>query len=123
MNEAQHVYEHGLSEVVKDNKLLVKAPSIDRYVHENSEFHLEIRSFRPANIPPFNQFQMIHKHQLVSPQVNILVDQNADGTLDEVLKGKIALDQAQSRYANVIETGLQQHKLEKSDETILVKKK
>ena len=123
LNEAQKIYEYGLGEVVRENRLQVKVPSIDRYVYENSEFHCEIRSFRPTNVPPFNQFQMIDKHQLVSPQVNIMVDQNADGTLDEVLKGGIALDHAQSRYADVIETGLQRHELVKVNDRILVRER
>jgi hypothetical protein len=105
LNEVQKIYEYGLDEVVRENRLKVEVPSIDRYIYDNSEFHLEIRSFRPINVPPVNQFQMIEKHQLVSPQVNIMIDQNSDGTLDEVLKGGIALDQARSRYAEVIGIG------------------
>lgn len=123
LSEAQKVYEYGLSKVLKEDRLLVITPSIDRYIQENSEYHLEIRSFRPANVPPFNQFQMTHKHQFVSPQTDILVDQDADGTLDDVLKGRIPLDQAQERYAEAIRTGLQQGKLVRTDERILVKEK
>ena len=123
LNEAQKIYEYGLDEVTKENKLQVRIPTINRYVHESNDFQIEIRSFRPTNAQPFNQFKITDNRPVVHPEIIIIVDQNADGTLDEVLKGEVTLEKVQSQYAEVIEAGLQKRELIKVNNTILVKEK
>lgn len=123
LNEAQKIYEYGLNEVTKEKKLQVRNPSINRYVHDTNDFQLEIRTFRPTNAQPFNEFKITDTRPLVRPEIIILVDQNADGTLDEVLKGKVSMGQVQSRYAEAIAAGLQKGELIKVNGTILVKEK
>jgi len=123
LNEAQKIYEYGLNEVTKENKLQVRNPSINRYVHDRDDFQLEIRSFRPTNAQPFNEFKITDNRPLVRPEIIIIVDQNADGTLDELLKGSITLEEVQSQYAEAIEAGLQKGVLIKVNGAILVKEK
>jgi hypothetical protein len=123
LNEAQKIYEYGLDEVTRENKLYVRVSSNHRYVHENPDFHLEIRSFRPTNAHPFNEFKIVDSRQMVSPQTIVIVDKNADGTLDEVLKGTVALEEAQCRYTEAIEAGLRKGELAKVNGMILVKEK
>ncbi len=123
LSEAQRIYDYGLEKVTKENKLIVRVPSSDRYVHESNNFQIEIRSFRPANAQPFNEFKMIDKRPTVCPEVVVVVDQNADGTLDEVLKGTLSLEKAQARYSEAIENGLSKGELVKVDDAILVKVK
>lgn len=123
LNEAQKIYEYGLDEVTKENKLQVRIPTVNRYVLEKNNFRFEIISFRPTNTQPFNELKIIDKHKLVSPQISVIVDQNADGTLDEVLKGEVTLEKVQSQYDEAIAAGLEKGELIKVNNTILVKEK
>lgn len=122
LEEAQAVYEHGLNELSKENKLQLRMPTAKRYLQESEDFRLEIISFRRTNgQPPFNEFKLTGKRQMVSPQLNVFVDRNADGTLDEVLKGAMVLEKAQAQYAEMIEAGLQRQALIRTNGMILVK--
>lgn len=121
--EAQKIYEYGLERLAQESKLVVRIPSVNRYVYESNDFQIEIRSFRPTEAPPFNEFMITDNRPLVRPEVIIIVDHNADGTLDEVLKGTVTLEKAQSQYAEAIETGLQKGELIKINHAILVKEK
>ena len=123
LNEAQKIYDYGINGVTKENKLRVLNPGIDRYLHEENDFQLEIRSFRPMNAPPFNELKITDNRPIVRPEVIILVDQNADGILDEVLKGSVALEKYQAQYGEMIASGLQKGELIKVNGTILVKEK
>ena len=123
LSEAQRVYEFGLEKVAQEDKLHVRIPSVNRYVYEGYESYLEISSFRPPNAQPFNEFKITDKRQMVSPRIIVLVDQNADGTLDEILKGQVTLEEIQPQYAEAIEVGLAKRALIKTDGTILVKEK
>jgi len=123
LSEAQQIYDYGLNEVSKEKKLQVRNPNINRYLHEKNDFQLEIRSFRPINAQPFNEFKITDNRSLVRPEIIIIVDQNADGILDEVLKGSVSLEKAQSQYAEAIAAGLQKGELVKGNGTILVKEK
>ena len=123
LNEVQKIYEYGLNEVSKEKKLQVRNPDIDRYLLEQNDIQLEIRSFRPTNAQPFNEFRIADNRPLVRPEIIIVVDHNADGNLDEVLKGSISLDKAQSQYAEAIAAGLQKGELIKVNGKILVKEK
>lgn len=119
--EAQRVYEYGLDRLTKENKLQVTLPKVNRYIYENDDYQIEIRSFRPANSQPFNEFKIIDKRPVVCPEIIIIMDKNADGILDEVLKGSAAPEEIQARYAEVIEVGLQNGELININGTILVK--
>jgi hypothetical protein len=123
LSEAQKIYAYGLDLVAKENKLRTGIPSGDRYVHESNGFVIEIVSFRPANAQPCNQFKIIPKGQALPPSAIIMLDQNADGVLDEVLQGAECLESAQSQYAEMIEAGLQKGALIKVDNKILVREK
>lgn len=123
LNAAQKIYDYGLDQLTRENRLQLRLPVVQRYVHEGCDTHREIISFRPANAPPFNEFKIVDKRQMVSPDLIVVVDQNADGKLDEVLKGTIKLEDAQSQYAEAIEAGLQRGELIKVNHTILVKEK
>ncbi|UCE06147.1 MAG: hypothetical protein JSW07_21610 [bacterium] len=123
LNEAQKIYEYGLDEVTIENKLQVQIPSVNGYRHESDDLQLEIRSFRPPNAQPFNQFKITDNRPIFRPEIIVIVDRNADGTLDEVLKGAVTLEKVQSQYAEAIGAGLQKGKLIKVNNTILVKEK
>ncbi len=119
LSEAQNIYDYGLTMLTKEKKLRAIATEIHQYLQENAEFDYEIKTFRPVNADPFNQFKIINKHSL-SQEVSILVDLQADGTLDEVLIGSMALPEGQSLYSEVIKAGLQSGHLRKTNSKILV---
>ncbi|HEX9972232.1 MAG TPA: hypothetical protein VGD14_09195 [bacterium] len=123
LNQAQKIYDYGINGVTKENKLRILNPGIDRYMHEKNDFQLEIRSFRPMNAQPFNEFKITDNRPIVRPEVIILVDQNADGILDEVLKGSVALEKYQPQYDEMIASGLEKGDLIKVNGMILVKEK
>ena len=123
LSEAQTIYEYGLNKIAQADKLQVRNPAVIRYVYESDGLRLEICSFRPGHAPPFNEFKVIPKRQMFSPQVVVAVDRNADGRLDEVLKGAVALEEVQLQYAEMIEAGLQSSQLVRINGMILVKQK
>jgi hypothetical protein len=92
-------------------------------VHEKNDFQIEIRSFRPANAQPFNEFVITDNRPVACPETIVIVDHRADGTLDEVLKGTATPAEFQPQYAKAIEAGLQKGELLKVNQTILVKEK
>ena len=123
LKEAQKIYEYGLNEVTKENKLEVRNPSIHRYLHNKNDLQLEIISFRPSNAQPFNEFKITDNRPLVRPGIIIVVDHNADGSLDEVVKGTVTLEKIQTQYDEAIAAGLKNGDLVKANGTILVKEK
>ena len=123
LNEVQRIYDHGLDRVARQNKLILRTPSNNRYVYESCGLQLEIRSFRPSNAQPFNEFRIRDQRQVISPPTIVIVDHEADGILDEVLKGSVELAKAQSQYAEALEAGLQKGRLAKVNGAILVKEK
>lgn len=120
---AQEVYEFGINRVAQEKKLQVRTPNVNRYVHESNDFLVEIISFRPANTQPLNEFKITDQRPITCPEHLISVDHDADGTLDEVLKGTAALEKIQTQYAEVIKAGLQKGALIKANGRILVKEK
>ena len=123
LSEAQKIYEYGIEMLARENKLEVRIPRVNRYVHEKNDFQIEIRSFRPANAQPFNEFVITDNRPVACPETIIVVDHRADGTLDEVLKGNAKPAELQSQYAKVIEAGLQKGELVKVNQTILAREK
>ncbi len=123
LSRAQEIYTYGLDLLARKNRLAVRTPNLQRYLHESNGHHIEIRSFRPANVPPFNEFIIANNRPLVCPELIILMDQNADGTLEEVLQGEISLAEAQARYTAALRAGLQKGQLIEANGTILVKEK
>lgn len=123
LDEAQKIYEHGLALVTKENKLRIRMPNVDRYTHSADGVLIEITSFRPAHAPPFNEFRIVDNRPVVCQRLTIMVDQNADGTLDKVLKGSSALEEVQPQYAEVLAAGLEKGQLIRANGKILVKEK
>ena len=123
LTDAQGIYDYGINGVSKENKLRVQNPGINCYSQEKNDFQFEIRSFEPVNAPPFNEFKITDTRPIVRHEVIVLLDENADGILDGVLKGSASLEEFQSRYAEMIKTGLQIGELVRVNGVILVKGK
>ncbi len=123
LGEAQHAYEYGLAEIEKTSGLRVIEPQVERYTLEDGTYRYEIKSFRPPQIRPFNEFIVTEKNGLVSSDTFVFIDRGADGTIDEVSKGTATLEKFQPRYTEALKTGLRDDRLSRIDQTIVVKKR
>ncbi len=119
LSEAQKIYNYGLTMLSKESKLVEIGPRVNQYLHENLKFDYEIKSFRPVNADPFNEFKIINKHS-ISKEVAILIDQKANGILNAVITGSVTVEEVQSKYSEVLKAGLEKGKLNKVDDKILV---
>lgn len=123
LSQVQNIYDYGLNGVSKENKLRVQHPSINRFASQGDNHLFEIRSFQPFNTAPFNEFKITLTRALVHPEIDVFLDQDADGTLDEVLKGSTKIQNYQSKYEELVAAGLKKGELVKINGTILVKTK
>jgi hypothetical protein len=122
LSKVQQIYEYSLTMLTKENKLQETTPDIQRYYQQNTLADYEIKSFRPLNSDPFNEFKIIDKQSTV-PNISIYTDLQADGTLDDTMKGTNLTPEIQAKYEDVLATGLQNNKLVKINHAILVKEK
>lgn len=121
LSEAQKIYEYSLTMLTTQNKLHEVNPKINVYQHADSEYHYEIKSFRPSNAEPFNQFKIFKNGRILNPQITICIDHKADGTLDEIVKGTLSIEKSQTLYSDVIKKGLERNELIEIEHMILVK--
>lgn len=121
LDYAQEVYNRGLQVLAEKNKLVETPIAVSRYIQEKRGYYHEIKSFQPAETMAFNEFAIFEKGPLKTTPSVIVVDQQADGTLDQILKGAMALKDAQTLYAEAIQAGLANKLLVKVDSMILVK--
>lgn len=121
--EAQNIYDYGLMMLSQENKLEERAPANHKYIHDDLNFYIEIKTFRPVGSSPFNEFKIIDKQLAVESKMVVALDGDADGTLDIILKGTETLEKLQVRYAEAIAAGLRKNGLIKVNSTILVKEK
>lgn len=119
--EAQKIYDYGLDQLSKEHKLKEQVTQVSQYIQEEPCCRYEIKSFRIINSNPFNQFILTENRNTVSPQITVGVDQNADGTLDILVKGSTSLEDLQPKYQSMIKKGLEVNEMLKSNGTILVK--
>ena len=121
LDQAQKIYDYGLQKLAQEHKLKVHLTHVSQYIWEDPCCHYEIKSFRDNNSNPFNQFILIENRNTVSSQTLVSVDQNADGTLDVLVKGSTTLEELQPKYESIIKKGLEAHKIDKVKGMILVK--
>jgi len=120
--EAQEIYDYCLASLEKEGKLNEVNRDNKSFVFNDSEYNYEIKSFHPDLNSAFNEFYITDKKNGPNySKTSVLIDHNADGKLDELLKGGILTDGAQSHYNKVIEIGLKQEKLIKINSLIVVK--
>jgi hypothetical protein len=121
--EAQKIYDYGLMMLSQENKLQERSPENHKYVQDDPDFYIEIKTFRPTGSSPFNEFKIMAKKPTITADITVALDENADGTLDQILKGTKMLAKVQEKYTRAIETGLRQNYLIKTNDMILVKEK
>lgn len=122
LSEAQEVYDYCLNLLENQNKLSQIQRDTKSFTFSNDEFDFEIRTLYVKMNKPLNEFTIIDKRTKVSEyEVSVFTDHQADGILDEWLKGIFQLKEAQLMYVKAIEKGLLDKKLMQINNTIIVK--
>jgi hypothetical protein len=92
------------------------------YSIRDINFDYEIKTFIPDIGQVFNEFKIVDKRdEWGKIEISLFLDENADGTLDNVLRGKISLTEAQDKYALTIAKGLSEKEMVKINGSIIIK--
>lgn len=120
--EAQKIYDFCLESLEKQNKLNRVNSAINGYYVVDREKDFEIRTMNTELKSIFNEFKIIEKKDWGSSLIiNVYVDNNSNGQLDERIKGEISLADAQDFYSTIINRGLSERELIKVNNIITVK--
>jgi len=120
--EAQIIYDYGINLAKESNKLRKKQPAFNHFLEETFDFYYEIITFKLEDGRIYNQFKISRKRTKY-PELIAAVDNNADGTLDEMRKGKADLKNLQKKYSSVLKTGLRRGELIRENGMIIVRRK
>ncbi|MCD6115796.1 hypothetical protein J7K93_02170 [bacterium] len=118
--QAQNIYDYGIELARESNKLKQKPPSGDRFLEETFDSYYEIVTLKLNKGQVYNQFK-ISKKYCRYPELIVSIDRNADGSLDEILKGSVNLKKLQADYSSILQTGLKKGRLIRYNNMIIVK--
>ena len=121
LSEVQKVYEYGLQLLSQEHRLKEQITEVYQFVQVEPCCQYEIKSFRSKNENSFNEFILIENRNSAEPLTTVGIDQNADGTLDLLIKGSGPLEQMREKYQLMINDGLAANKMVKINSMILVK--
>jgi hypothetical protein len=121
LSEVQKVYDYGLQLLSQEHKLKERNTQVNQYIEIELCCLYEIKSFRSKNADSFNEFILTENRNKAEPPTTVGIDQNADGTLDVLVKGSKTLEQLQLKYQSMIDNGLAGNKMVKVNGMILVK--
>ena len=122
LSEVQEIYDYCLNLLESQNKLSQINKEGKKYIFSDYEFNFEIHTLYPKTNMPLNQFTIADKRKgKVYYKISVFMDKDADGTLDELLKGQVGFKEAQAMYERIIEIGLSKDKLEQINNNILVR--
>lgn len=119
--QVQEIYEYCLKQLEEKGKLTEIDKKNNEFIFEEENFSYIIKSFSTTE-NSFNEFTITNGNRDLKKQiVSMFVDYNADGNLDEFLKGGILLEDAQQMYNRIIEKGIELGKLHKVNKNVFVK--
>ena len=120
--EAQEIYDYSLDLLKKQNKLNEVGRREKNYLITETNFNYEIKTFTPEIGRVFNEFKIIDKRLAWGKtEISLFLDENADGILNNVLRGKIPASEAQKKYEMTISKGLANNNLIKINGSIIIK--
>lgn len=122
LSEAQKVYEYGLGLLEQENKLEVHQTEVAQYQETEPCCIREIKTFWTKDSGAFNQFILLENRDTDMPVTTVATDQDADGKLDQLVKGYAPLDSIQIKYTDMINRGLESGQLLKENDSIMVKR-
>ena len=115
--EAQKIYDHCLNYLEKQNKLNTVNSKTKTFTWKTGEFTYEIKTLHNLEELPLNEFSIIDPTQ---NRISVFMDRNADGILDEILRGEIELNEAQKTYKKIISLGLIEKTIVKRDSQFFI---
>ena len=121
IGEAQEIYDYSLDLLASQNKLNEINKMDDKYTINNRSYKFEIKSFFPEFGEPFNEFIVTDKTDEWNFKVSVILDEKADGKLDQILKGKMSIEQAQKHYDYALSEGLEDNRLKEINGSIVTK--
>lgn len=121
ISKAQTIYDYCLDVLAKQGKVNEIDMGNKTFSFSEGNKSYEIKSFSSVKGNNFNQFSIKDNFYSGINEISVYIDENSDGTLDEILKGKIAISEAQNKYSMVIEKGIIARKISKVNGYILTK--
>ena len=120
ISKVQEIYDYCLNELEKQGRInqIDLGNNIFTYTEEN-KFILDIKSFIIDSTNQFNQFTIKEKFGVTGLKITVFLDKDADGILDETLKGDVSINAGQKKYLEAIDKGLKRGKLKKVKNAIL----
>ncbi|MCB0747786.1 MAG: hypothetical protein KDC90_10025 [Ignavibacteriae bacterium] len=120
LSKAQEIYDYCLNTLEKQGKVSQIDMKNSIYSFSEGVYIYEIKSFTTDNNNYFNQFIVKERAGFDEYDISLFLDKEADGTLDELLKGSYQMKLAQSKYKLVLEKGLADNKIKKINGSIIV---
>lgn len=118
LEKAQAIYREGILE--GERRGYIKTRTFAReYRTSDGVNEYILATYVLATGEVYNKFSIIKK-SLVNPPVDVVIDQNADGTIDKIETGREFLSYYQNLYTNIIEKGLKEKRMLKSGKRFLV---
>jgi hypothetical protein len=121
LSKVQEIYEYGLNLLSQQGKLAEHKGDANHYVVAESCCVFEIKGFQIKNANPFNEFIVNENPNTNQSLIMVGIDQNADGMLDILVKGKTTLERLQHQYEETLRKGLAGNKIRKSQGQYIVK--
>ncbi|MDZ7338455.1 MAG: hypothetical protein ONB30_07945 [candidate division KSB1 bacterium] len=119
--EAQRVYEEALSTLAAQNRLRHVQPVGRVYRRDTGQFSYQLKTLQAEAGRYVNEFVVTRSGSTFSPSLAVAVDEDADGFLDNLVKGTLPLSEVQRMYQQCIELGFRQQRLMRMEGKVLVK--
>jgi len=119
LSKVQKIYDYCLNALEKQGKVNKIDLGNNNFTYSENSLILDIKSFVLDSTNLFNQFTIKEKFSINGMKITVFLDREADGKLDETLKGDFNFTAGQKKYIDAINKGLNEGKLKKINNHIL----
>ncbi|MDZ7295742.1 MAG: hypothetical protein ONB14_10025 [candidate division KSB1 bacterium] len=119
--EVQRIYEEALSTLAAQNRLRQVEPVGRVFRHDTGRFSYQLKTVQAQGGRHVNEFVVTRSGSPFSPSLAVGLDEDADGFLDNLVKGTLPLSEVQRMYQECIELGVRQQRLVRMEGRVLVK--
>ncbi len=121
LGEARDIYSNGLEKCSQSGKMEMKRTEKSYWCEDvSSEYFLT--TYRIDSDDIYNKFTIIRKFYMNKNKEIVIIDNLADGTLNEVIKGITTTEEYQDIYNNILSEGLTIGRVENVEGKYLVVK-
>ncbi len=121
ISKIQEVYDYCLNALEKQGRINQIDFGNSTFTYTENSLILGIKTFVIDSTNQFNQFTIKEKYGFTGMKITVFLDKDADGKLDETLKGDFNFNTGQEKYTNAIDKGLREGRLKKINNAILCK--